>query len=141
MVYKCSSCGGSFDESDLEHFRGEEGNIDICPVCGGDDFWDFDVCDKCGEEFPVDELHEGFCESCILEKQYDYMTCYRYGAYYSEPMRINSFLAAMFSKQEVEEILLREIIQAAERSQIDCSGFIKDDISWFAEMMKGDFKR
>jgi hypothetical protein len=90
-------------------------------------------CQVCEERFNEDELEYGVCAECFEEKRFDVEFCYGISKAETESIEINSFVAAMFSADEIEAILMREIRSA---EKVDCSPFIEGDKMWFAEALK-----
>lgn len=143
-MYKCLDCGHIFEkgeESVWIESRGEcfgfqsYEKMQGCPLCGGD-FQETKPCKICGSEHLEDELNENICDDCIDKYKYDESMCYLIGKHDTETIDINCFLAAMFSVSEIEEILVRELASLKKYKHIDCSRFINQDRSWFAEVLE-----
>lgn len=116
----CENCGNTILESeiktrtetsisetssgfifDVEHY--DEG----CD-CGGA-FVEAEICPICGEYKPKD-LNK-VCDYC-LEDEETLETALEMGEKFKDDIEINSFLASVFTPQEIEEILTREFKQA-----------------------------
>ena len=141
MYYKCLECGHIFEEGEervyVQHHdldRPTEEIFAYCPRCGGD-YEEAELCERC--DAAAEELYEGWCEECILEYyKYDTETCYKAGKKDLQELKINGFLATMFEPAAIEEILYKYLCDRAKNEDIDCTEYIKQDISWFAEMAK-----
>lgn len=143
MMFKCESCGHLFEDGEqaiLESFLGECHGRQIfertyvCPLCRSN-YDEAQQCQECGEWYTENELFSGLCENCIDAYKNDIKTCYEIGAKSLEEIEINSFLAEIFSKHEIEEILFRELKESNKIKSVDCSNYINADKEWFAEML------
>lgn len=71
VVWKCLSCGKTFDEPRKHPGHGsiphdwDSPDEYTCPYCDSDDIVFADWCAECENVFPTEELHYGFCEDCI----------------------------------------------------------------------------
>lgn len=148
MMYRCCECGNLFEEGEqatLESFLGEcHGRqiferTHVCPLCHSD-YDEAYQCKECGCWYTEDELFSGLCENCVNEYKNDITTCYEIGAKSLERIEINSFLAEIFSKHEIEEILFRELKESDKIKPVDCSNYINADKEWFAEMLTKEVK-
>lgn len=79
-MYKCRSCGESFDcfeAGTKREYIGEFWGADAydyaacCPTCGSTKIADAARCERCGEVFFVVELTDGICDGCIEEVNED----------------------------------------------------------------------
>ena len=138
-MYKCYDCGEVFENPPShEESRGEFWGVSCsetvsgCPHCDGE-YEEAFKCEKCGGYFFEDELHGNVCDSCIDNYKYDIDVCYEIGAEDTEEIKINCFLYAMFDTAEIEAILYHHLKSADK--DIDCSPFINNDRSWFAEKL------
>ncbi len=138
-MYKCLECGHIFEDGEekkkkelIGEFWGApayETTI-VCPHCGGN-FEPTKQCLLCKSEHLDEELCGGICFECIEDKKNDINTCYALGATCEEEIKLNSFLLAMFSKSEIEALLFNYLKVKEKKMPIDCSEFIKNDLSWF----------
>ena len=144
MTYKCLECGYIFGEGEQASWKEMRAQFDMydcyeticgCPVCGGD--FDLTVkCDICGSDHLSKDLINGVCEDCIEDYKYDVDVCYNIGKNQDEDVSINLFLATMFTKEEIEEILFKSLLDGEKViGKIDCKKFIDLDKSWFAECL------
>jgi hypothetical protein len=101
-----------------------------CPYCKGD-FDKTKNCEICGEDFFEDELFGDVCEDCIQQYENDIQGCYELSQNETEEISINAFLCEMFTTQEIEELLLRELIG----SNASCKKFIESDKIRFGELL------
>lgn len=138
MTYKCLECGEFFTEpKKWKEYRGEFWGAPAyeemvgCPDCRGD-YEELVPCELCGEECEEDSLTCGVCEDCLESASGDVDLCYKIGEGHKETVRLNCFLTAMFSADEIEALLLN----ALKVEKADCSAFVFDDESWFPERLK-----
>ncbi len=62
MMYKCNSCGCSFEEPTV--IRDDEcGDFTVCPRCKDDDYKLVYECEVCGEYF--EDVAYGACPTCL----------------------------------------------------------------------------
>lgn len=106
---------------------------EFCPCCKSDDFDEAKECEVCGEFYAEDELIKGVCEECIKKCRHDVDMCAEIGMGNREQIKINSFLVAMFDEKDIEAILLDYL--KTKNPKADCSAFIDNDVSWFAEQL------
>lgn len=141
MAYKCLECGHIFDEGEQARWiesRGEywgtpcSEEMSGCPLCKGE-YEKTKPCKICGSEHLSDELDGGVCEECVDTHRYDVDMCFRLGKKCKEDVEINGFLASMYSTEEIEELILRDILNTQKIKVVDCTPFIEADSSWFAE--------
>jgi DNA-directed RNA polymerase subunit RPC12/RpoP len=132
MIYLCDRCGKLFDQPDIvTEPHGEK--VGVCPHCHGH-FEIMHQCKICGEYFTEDDLTDGVCDACIYNDA-TVERCIRYGADCEESVAINGFIASVLSADKINEILANEIMKANDIIPIDCSGFVDDDKSWWAEQL------
>lgn len=142
--YKCNHCGAFFSEAEIEtatEYRGEfhgtnsyeRVTVARCPECGTvDDYEEVERCTICGELYVQDETDSDICPNCMMSHaNIDF--CYKVGKDCETEIEINGFLTSMFSKEQIEEILFRELKKADEIQKINCVPFIEEDSSWFAD--------
>jgi hypothetical protein len=108
-----------------------------CPFCGGN-FEDAVRCSACGEWFLSYELESGVCDCCAEEKafeyRYDFNSCFELAKSASKSsVALNAFLWSIFSEDQIEQILLKELFNRSAFKQINCSAFINADRGWFLE--------
>lgn len=137
-MYKCLECGEVFDNPESwRERRGEFWGAPAyeemagCPNCRGD-YEELVACELCGEEHEEDSLTCGVCEGCFEMASCDVDLCYRIGEGQTETVQLNCFLAAMFTVDEIEALLLN----ALKAEKADCSAFVEEDESWFAQRLK-----
>lgn len=97
------------------------------------------TCKNCSEKFDEEDGYL-FCPDCLREKmfemKYDPISCAKYAekGNYKENVEINGFLAGAFTEQEINEILLRELIQASCVRPYDCTWFLEMDECWLEDV-------
>jgi hypothetical protein len=148
MAFKCLECGHIFEEG--EQARWEEHHpygmgyatesFSGCPVCKGD-YEETERCAICRKECLPDELDGGVCEECIDSYRYNIDICVEIGKQSMEEIEINGFLASMYSIDQIESLLWKDLVQASKEMRIDCSPFIDVDSSWFAERLTEEVKK
>ena len=141
-MYKCSDCGRVLDDDELvtrkdyvsDYAGGTYEYRETCP-CGGDveEVYACEGCDDCYEE---DELHEGFCENCLVQCA-TLDNAIESGAGEKDAVHINGFLTYLFSREQIEDILIKEIHAreaAGEGMEISekARDYCLDDIDWFS---------
>ena len=116
----CENCGKTILESEvrtrkethsLETSMGYSFDVEYFDEdcdCGGA-FVEAEICPICGEYKPKD-LNK-VCDYC-LEDEETLETALEMGDKFKYDVEINSFLASVFTPQEIEEILTREFKQA-----------------------------
>ena len=133
LRYKCDDCGREFEEPDIvTEPHGEK--VGCCPYCHG---WFEEVyeCKICGEYFTEDELTSGVCDECVYEHSTDIELCHRLGQEAEESIKLNGFIASVFSEEQINEILWNRIKEINRMVNISCYDFIDSDKSWFAEKL------
>lgn len=146
MSYKCLECGNIFEEGEqarwietIGEFCGSSRSREMigCPLCRG--VYEKTVpCAVCGSEKLEEELNAGVCAECIDEKRKCFDFCHKISDGEKTEIKINSLLASLFDSSDIEQIL-KEYIHARWKD-VDCSRFIDEDVSWFAEKMAEEVK-
>lgn len=96
-------------------------------------------CKNCGKIFDEDDGYL-MCPDCLREKmfemKYDPVSCAKYAEKgdYKESVEINGFLAGAFTEREINEILLKELIQTSCVRPYDCTWFLKMDECWLEDV-------
>lgn len=144
MTYICLDCGHIFEEGEQgksRAFLGECHGKNVyeeekcCPICGGD-YEEAFACEICGTLHYKDNLCGGACDRCINEYRYDINTCYDVAKKMGEEqVELNCFLASIFTKDEIENILFKELKNAEKFAKVNCDNFINADREWFAELI------
>lgn len=139
MRYQCHECGRSFEEPDIitETHGMTDGSceeIGVCPYCKGY-FEEMAQCRICGEYFTEDELSGGVCDECIYEHSTDIELCHKLGEEAEETIKINGFIASIFTEEQINEILWNRIKEINRMVGVSCYEFIDCDKSWFAEKL------
>ena len=152
-MLKCVECGHVFSEYELntwEESRGEHFGIPCyekmsgCPICEGD-YEDTVECDICGENHLASELTGGVCEDCIKKYQHDVDMHFKIGENDTDKVELNCFLASVFTKEDIELILLNALKSmkeyAKKQVESDCERFIEYNREWFAERLAEEVKK
>jgi hypothetical protein len=138
MRYQCHNCLRDFEEPDIireYHGTEEYEEIGVCPYCKGY-FEEMTQCKICGEYFTDDELSGGVCDECIYEHSTDIELCHRLGEEAEETIKINGFIASVFTEEQIiNEILWNRIKELNRIVNVSCYDFIDSDKSWFAEKL------
>ena len=128
----CAGCGHVFGEpSYYTEVHGEE--MACCPRCGGNEIGEAVQCDVCGEYYCESEMEYGVCDYCINEKRNDPEFCYNLSIGENTNVEINSFLASVLDKGDINQILWEYVKK--NMPNLDCSPFIDEDKYWFADAM------
>ena len=141
MYFKCCECGHLFESGEERRWTesyGEE--MSGCPVCEGA-YEETVQCSICGSEHLADELDGGVCEECIDTYRYDMNMCLRLGDKSKEDVEINGFFASMYSAEEIEELIWRDMLNTQKIKAVDCTPFIEADSIWFAENLAEEVKK
>ena len=148
-MYVCNRCGELCEEDDLPTYTDDFGydtgvGWRSCPQtftdncsCGGD-FVEADKCSVCDEYF-YDEDHNGACDFCLNEYA-TYENALLIGEEETDTIELNGYLVHSFTKEQIEEILKRELEQARQldKAKIDkeAKEYCHTDKSWFAEWLE-----
>lgn len=101
-------------------------------------------CEICGEEVPDEECLYGVCDSCLAKAE-TFENALAYGKSTRTSVKINGFFAWFFKRNEIEEILLREMKSAiANLKEVGFydsretfeKDFLRNDSSDFADWLK-----
>ena len=126
--YKCNECGFEFDEAEsyderVGEFWGQPAYEEelICPHCKSSDIEDAEECEICGSWCSAEELYDngGICIACLetyITDKECFEACERNKE--TESVELNSYLAYMFSKSEIEDILLEELARSANSTNV-----------------------
>ena len=147
MFYTCLECGNIFESGEEKvHYERLHPDYPIyeefrsCPACGGE-YEEAIQCHGCGGYFLEDELTEGLCSECIdvlaREYRYDVRALVKI-SHYDQPceVKISRLLACMFDDDDINGILERELLKAADVIKVDCSRYIDEDREQFIKMLK-----
>lgn len=143
MSYICLDCRHIFEEGEQSNYIESFGEywgtkcsqrISGCPICGGE-YEESTPCAFCGSEHLEEDLNGGLCDECIDKYKNDIEMCFNIGKNDDDDVKLNCFLASMFEKEEIEEILFEKLMRRKENIDIDCKKFIDSDRSWFAERL------
>lgn len=153
MSYICLDCGNIFEEGEQITFQENRGElfgvpcskkISGCPVCGGE-YEESTPCSICGSEHLEEDLNGGLCDECIDKYKHDIDMCFRVGKGDTEAVEINCFLASMFEKEEIEDLLFETLKERNRYMRVyikaDCERFVNSDRSWFAERLLEELEK
>ena len=138
MKYICKDCGKVFDGDEIERryeSRGEfwgvpcSEEIAVCPRCGGD-FNEAKQCKICGEW--IDDDDWDICEDC-LKKHKTIDNCIEIGEEIEMDISINGFLSFIYSKEDIEKVLVEHLKKDAEKAKEYVDRFCYDDMSYFVD--------
>lgn len=139
--FQCHECDRRFEEPD---FVIERHGLDtppyermaVCPYCKGY-FEQMYQCKICGEWFTDEELTSGVCDDCIYQHDTDIELLYKLGneEEAKENVTLNGFIASVLTEEQISEILMRELRNIKDITNISCIEFIGSDKSWFAEQL------
>lgn len=129
-IYECQKCGTRTAgyNSLIEKF-----NLNC--ECGGI-FKRFEECCICEVECPSEEVHNGVCDDCINHYGNNIKICYRLGKKDTVDIKLNGFLAHLFTVDEIEDLLYSKLMEENKSKKIDCTSFIDIDRDWFGEMLE-----
>lgn len=149
MSYICLECGNVFEEGEQITFQENMGEcfgiscnkkISGCPKCGGE-YEESTPCAVCGSEYLEEDLNGCLCDECIDKYKNDIEMCFNVGKNDDDNVELNCFLASMFEKSEMEEILFEELKKRNKYVTVDCEKFINSDRSWFAERLVEELEK
>ena len=149
MSYICLDCGNIFEEGKQITFQENMGEhfgekvykkITGCPICGGE-YEESTPCSICGSEHLEEDLNGGLCDECIDKYKNDFDMCFKIGKNDDDKVELNCFLASVFEKDEIEEILFEELKKRNKYVTVDCEKFINSDRSWFAERLVEELEK
>lgn len=146
----CEDCGAVLDENDLitsksyvsDYMGGCYETYSVC-TCGGD-VVEATQCEICGEYFRSDEMHDGICDECLEEEMTveNAIECGKDGSARLD-ISLNGFLASVFSKEKIDEILTEELEKLINISDCNANYVIdraeewcREDASYFAGWLK-----
>ena len=133
MTFKCYECGHIFESGDEQTWIESYGEqMSGCPVCAGG-YEETVQCSICGSEHLADELDGGVCETCVDGYRYDISMWRIIGEKSKADVSINGFFASMYSSEEIEELIWRDMLNTQKFKSVDCTPFIEADRIWFAE--------
>ena len=142
MFYlKCEKCGEIFANDEVAKdycdggYRGEP--HESCPYCGCDDLIDVEQCSICGKwvERSYGCMGHEVCEDCLLDNM-DVRTVCDFGEQHPEDVEISGLFASVYSKEEINDILLADFMKLPEQKQMEfCKNFAEDDRNQFAEFI------
>jgi hypothetical protein len=147
MTYICLECGHIFDDGEQSQWvenRGEFWGMSChegmsgCPKCRGD--YEKSVpCAICGSEHLEEDLVGGVCEECISEYKNDFDMCYKVCGGEKDEIKLNALLVSLFDVADIEAILYQYVKNNC--PDIDCTPFIENDESWFADRLIEEVKK
>lgn len=153
MAYICLECGHIFEEGEQNTWKENRGEcfgvscfqyLSGCPKCGGE-YEESTPCEICGSEHLEEDLNGGLCDECVDRYKHDIDMCFKIGSSDTDPVEINCFLAAMFTKKEIEDLLFERLKKRCEYIrkyvEADCEKFVNLDRSWFAERLLEELKK
>ena len=147
MTYKCLECGNIFEDGEQAVWRESRGEfwgktchetLSGCPLCKGA-YEETVSCKVCGSKQLEDELTDGVCKECVsdivFQYKYNVEKCFLLSEKNEDKdtVKINGFLSCMFSEEEINKILFRELVLASVPNAVDCTNYIESDKDWFIE--------
>ena len=149
MSYKCLECGNIFDEGEQASWLESRGECwgresyetnDGCPLCHGD-YEETVPCEICGSEHLEDELFGGVCQECIDQYKTDLQMCYNIGKNDTLEVELNIFLAELFTKSEIEEVLMDALVKSHKIAKVDTDDFVDKYKEWFGECLSEEVNK
>lgn len=151
MAYKCLSCGHTFEEGQQSTWFEKHGldkppyeKISGCPICRGD-YEETTPCLICGCEQFDDDLNGGVCDNCIDKYKNDVNMLFKIGANDTDNVELNCFLASIFKKEDIENLLFRELLEREkymkELLNYNYEKFVQSDKGWFAERLLEELEK
>jgi RecJ-like exonuclease len=149
MSYICLDCGHIFEDGEQATYKEDCGecwghtvykSYSCCPVCGGE-YEESTPCAICGSEQLEENLNGGLCDECIDKYKNDIDMCFKIGKNDADKVELNCFLASVFEKSEIEELLFEELKKRNSHVKVDCEKFMNSDRSWFAERLLEELEK
>ena len=161
-MYKCESCGRTFDE--LEHYSESHGfehppfeEWDGCPYCGESGAAEVECCNSCHEAIKVDELYYGYCADCLkrlctYDAAFDYLEasdllgkffCWHFNGGYEPDIFMHDLLdvfAEIYRRRKANDLLTNstEWLDAVQDFILDADGdWGKDTFAKFLNETEG----
>lgn len=136
-MYICESCGKLVSDGEISAHkeRGEYwgtpflSEVSCCPVCGGG-LVEAKECTICGEW--IKDGDWDICEEC-LEKEKTKDNCFEIGKENEETFNINGFIFSAFSKDEIEQILLKYLENDEQKMKKAVQEYCEYDMSYFVD--------
>lgn len=147
MAYICLECGHIFEEGEQEEWLEDKGEfwgmpcseaMSGCPKCHGA-YEESVACAICGSEHLEEDLIGGICEECIYERKHDFDMCCRVCGDEKDEIKLNALLVSLFDVTDIETILYQYVKNNC--PDIDCTPFIENDESWFADRLIEEVKK
>jgi hypothetical protein len=153
MSYICLDCGHIFEDGEQATYKENCGDFwgntvyksySCCPLCGGE-YEESTPCAICGSEQLEENLNGSICDECIDRYKHDIDMCFRIGKSDTDKVELNCFLAAMFEKEEIEDLLFEKLKERSREMRLyiqsNCERFVNSDRSWFAERLLEELEK
>lgn len=112
----CLHCGHTFDPEEIvsKYYDRATGTYDReeCPKYGSEDIEEGMECCVCGEVHIEENMIGQVCNDC-LNKSVTFGNALRYGKERKESVEIHGFLKWIYSAEEIESILLKNLQEAS----------------------------
>lgn len=131
----CNKCGKLRESSELGYaieIHGERHRDTDCS-CGGD-FIPATQCKICGKWFDNTDLY-GVCE-CCLEEEETVGTALAIGAYSTEKVEVNGFIASVLTQEQIDQILTKWVEENCLDHSKPVVDYLESDKSAFSEYLK-----
>lgn len=136
-MYICNNCGRTFNDKTAYMWHGEEA---CCPDCCSFDYSEAIKCKKCDCFFAEETGEHHLCPTCFgsveFEYRYNPKKMYSVTNNVKTNVAINDFLSFVFTPEEIEKILLKELIIASASGIQDYKSYIDADRYGFAELVE-----
>lgn len=122
----CDECGWVFDEP-IKVTDPDNGDVYVCPSCKSDIIMDAVECENCGryvEEDSVFGYEHHVCEDCVMNAGYDFPLLLNATLDDVSGYELPTLFRYVFSKWDIEEILMRELKTADKYRKADTSTFV-----------------
>ena len=137
--YICFQCGHTFGPEEIveKYYDRATGTYDReeCPKCGFEDIEEGMECCVCNEVHREEDMIGQVCKEC-LEKSVTFGNALRYGKDRKESVEIHGFLKWIYSAEETESILLKNLQeQSPEWRKRMTEEYLTDDKYDFADFI------
>ena len=141
-MYICKDCGKLYEDEEAEDVYATTRYynlvaIDSC-ACGGE-LVRAKRCQRCDEFMPEDSF--SLCDSCVEEYE-TLENALEIGTDYEEKVSLNGFFTSVFTKEEIESILLETFKAKDEKIKKNAiKQYCEDDYSYFMGLLIRNGKR
>jgi hypothetical protein len=144
-MYICKECGDVFNQFEVDTWEEDRGEfwgmpcyerMSGCPNCRGD-YVEAKRCVECGAWIPEDDWD--MCEECMADYENEEI-CLELGVETEDEIKLNGFLLSVYSRKEIEKILLEHLKQDEEKMANAIKDYCEWDTMYFIEWVRKKWK-